>query len=171
MGTVNLFRSYSVKGLSMLMGSFLTMAAAQCFAADPTFEDFPVTEVFSGPNHALVPQENSNQWMDEARSQALASKVNFAGHYVLHKVGCGGSTMCVELLDAQTGDVATGLPNAYDGNLLDLTYKPDSNMIIVSGITADTEEDMHGKPLKNRDRIRYYKFVNNEFRLLKIKDE
>jgi hypothetical protein len=155
----------------MLMGGLLTMAAAQCFAADPVFKDFPVTDVFAGPNHALVPQENSNQWMDEARSQALTRQVNFAGHYVLHKMGCGGSTMCVELLDAQTGDVATGLPNAYDGNLLDLTYKPDSNLIIVSGITADTEEDMHGKRLKNRDRVRYYAFVNNEFRLLKIKDE
>jgi len=160
-----------VKGLSMLMGGLLTIAATQCFAADPAFKDFSITDVFTGPNHALVPQENSNQWMDEARSQALAGQVNFAGHYVLHKVGCGGSTMCVELLDAQTGDVATGLPNAYDGNLLDLTYKPDSNLIIVSGITSDTEEDMQGKPLKNRDRVRYYEFVSNEFRLLKIKDE
>lgn len=160
-----------MKGLSILLGCVLAGAAPLCFAADPSFNDFNVTEIFAGPNHALAPQENSSQWTNESRSQALVGKVNFAGHYVLHKVGCGGSTMCVELLDAQTGDVATGLPNAYDGNLLDLTYKPDSNLIIVSGITVDTEEDMKGKPLKNRDRIRYYKFENNEFRLLKIKDE
>jgi hypothetical protein len=115
-------------------------------------------------------QENSNQWMDEVRSQALAGKVNFAGHYVLHREGCGGSTMCVEVLDAQAGEVATGQPNANDGNLLTLSYQPDSNLIIVSGITANTEEDMKGKRLKNRDRTRYYEFVNNEFRLLKITD-
>lgn len=117
-----------------------------------------------------VSLEKGCQWMDEARAQALAGKVNFAGHYVLHRVGCGGSTMCVEVLDAQTGEVATGLPNAYDGNLLTLSYQPDSNLIIVSGITANTEEDMKGKRLKNRDRTRYYEFVNNEFRLLKITD-
>lgn len=66
--------------------------------------------------------------------------------------------MCLEVLDA------------YDGNLLTLSYQPDSNLIIVSGITANTEEDMKGKRLKNRDRTRYYEFVSNEFRLLKITD-
>jgi hypothetical protein len=160
-----------MKGLSILLGCVLAGAASLSFAADPSFKDFNVTQVFAGPNHALAPQENSNQWMDEARAQALAGKVNFAGHYVLHKVGCGGSAMCVEVLDAQTGEVATGLPNAYDGNLLALSYHPDSNLIIVSGLTVDTEEDLKGKRLKNRDRTRYYEFVNNEFRLLKIKDE
>lgn len=117
-----------------------------------------------------VSLEKGCQWMDEARAQALAGKVNFAGHYALHRVGCSGSTMCVEVLDAQTGEVATGLPNAYDGNLLTLSYQPDSNLIIVSGITANTEEDMKGKRLKNRDRTHYYEFVNNEIRLLKITD-
>lgn len=160
-----------MKGLSILLGCVLASAASLSFAADPSFTDFNVTQVFAGPNHAPAPQENSNQWMDEARAQALAGKVNFAGHYVLHKVGCGGSAMCVEVLDAQTGEVAAGLPNAYDGNLLTLSYEPDSNLIIVSGITVDTEEDLKGKRLKNRDRIRYYEFVSNEFRLLKIKDE
>lgn len=78
--------------------------------------------------------------------------------------------MCVEVLDAQTGEVTRGLPNAYDGDFLDLSYQPDSNLIIVSGITANTEEDMKGNRLKKRDRVRYYEFVNDEFRLLKIKD-
>lgn len=171
MGIIGLLRSYSVKGLSILLGCVLAGAASLSFAADPSFTEFNVTEVFAGPNHALAPQENSNQWMDEARAQALAGKVNFAGHYVLHKVGCGGSALCVEVLDAQTGEVVTGLPNAYDGDFLDLSYQPDSNLIIVSGITADTEKDLKGKRLKSRDRVRYYEFVDNEFRLLKIKDE
>lgn len=159
-----------MKGLSILLGCILAGATSLSFAADPSFTDFTITEVFAGPNHAPVPQENSNQWMDEARAQALAGKVNFAGHYVLHRMGCGGSTMCVEVLDAQTGEIATGLPNAYDGNALALSYRPDSNLIIVYGITVDTEEDLKGKPLKNRYRTRYYEFVNNEFRLLKITD-
>jgi hypothetical protein len=159
-----------MKGLSILLGCILAGAASISFAADPSFKVFKVTEVFAGPNHAPVPYENSNQRMDEARAQALAGKVNFAGHYVLHRMGCGGSTMCVEVLDAQTGEIATGLPNAYDGNALVLSYRPDSNLIIVYGITVDTEEDLKGKQLKNRYRTRYYEFVNNELRLLKITD-
>lgn len=73
------------------------------FAADPAFKDYTVTPVFTGPNHKLVPQENSSPMMDQARVQALKGKVNFAGHYILHRLGCGGSAICGEVLDAQTG--------------------------------------------------------------------
>ncbi|MET0775070.1 MAG: hypothetical protein ABWZ65_06220 [Pseudomonas mandelii] len=85
-----------MKGLSILLGCILVGAASLSFAADPSFTDFTVTEAFAGPNHALAPQVNSNQLMDEARAQALAGQVNFAGHYVLHRVGCGGSTTAEE---------------------------------------------------------------------------
>jgi len=43
-------------------------------------------------------------------------------------------------------------------------------MLIVSGISADTEEDAQGNELETRYRTRYYEFVNNEFRLLMFKD-
>ncbi|APC19257.1 hypothetical protein BLL42_14515 [Pseudomonas frederiksbergensis] len=142
-----------------------------CFAAGMKFEDFKVAEVFSGQNHALLPVDHSNLWMDEARAQAIAGKVNFAGHYILHKFGCGGGTLCAEVLDARTGEVVTGLPNAYNGDSLVLSYQSDSNLIIISGVAADSEKDMKGKGLKRGDRVRYYEFANNAFRLLKIKDE
>jgi len=156
--------------LSLVAGSLLAISTAMAFAADPTFKDYTVTPVFNGPNHKLVPQENSSPMMDQARAQALKGKVNFAGHYILHRLGCGGSAVCGEVLDAQTGEVVGGLPNAYDGSTFGIVYQPDSRMLIVSGISADTEEDAQGNELETRYRTRYYEFVNNEFRLLMFKD-
>jgi len=156
--------------LSLVAGSLLAISTAMAFAADPTFKDYTVTPVFNGPNHKLVPQENSSPMMDQARAQALKGKVNFARHYILHRLGCGGSAVCGEVLDAQTGEVVGGLPNAYDGSTFGIVYQPDSRMLIVSGISADTEEDAQGNELETRYRTRYYEFVNNEFRLLMFKD-
>lgn len=159
-----------MKGCSFLLGGLLFVANPMAFAADPAFKDFSITSGFTGVNHELVPQENSSPKMEHARAQALQGKVNFAGHYILHKVGCGGSAVCGEVLDARTGDVAVGLPNAYDGDTFSLSYQPGSRLLIISGITADTEEDVQGRQLESSYRVRYYEFVNNEFRLLTIKD-
>jgi hypothetical protein len=159
-----------VKGFSIVLGSMLSVATPMAFAAGPDFKDYAVTPVFSGPNDEPVQQEQSNPVMDSTRAKALQGKVNFAGHYILYPVGCGGSTMCCEVLDARTGEVVGGLPNAYDGNALSLSNRPDSRLLIVSGIAADTEEDAQGNELESRYRTRYFEFVNNEFRLLTFKD-
>ncbi|WP_285418962.1 hypothetical protein [Pseudomonas sp. efr-133-TYG-5] len=148
----------------------MAIATSVAFAADPDFKDYTVTPVFTGPHHELLPQADSNATINQARAQALKGKVNFAGHYILHRLGCGGSAMCGEVLDVRTGEVVGGLPNAYDGTTLSLASQPDSRLLIVSGIAADTEEDAQGNELEIRYRTRYYEFVNNEFRLLTYQD-
>ena len=159
-----------MKGFSVLVGSLLLATASIAFAADPDFKDYPVAPIFSGSHHALVPQENSNPVMDQARAKALKGKVNFAGHYILNPLGCGGGAVCAEVLDAQTGEVAGGLPNAYDGSTFAMLYQPDSRLLLISGITLDGEEDAQGNSLESVNRDRYYEFVNNEFRLLSMTD-
>lgn len=159
-----------MKGCSVLLGGLLAIATSVAFAADPDFKDYSVTPVFSGANHEPVPQENSNAMIDQARAQALKGKVNFAGHYILHRLGCGGSSICGEVLDARTGDVVVGLPNVYDGSTFDMAYQPDSRLIFISGLALDGEEDAQGNRLESRYRDRYYEFVNNEFRLLTMTD-
>ncbi|WP_170929369.1 MULTISPECIES: hypothetical protein [unclassified Pseudomonas] len=159
-----------MKEYSILLGSLLVIATSVAYAANPAFKDYTVTPVFTGINHEPVSQEHSNPMMDKDRAQVLKGKVNFAGHYILYQFGCGGSTLCGEVLDARTGEVVGGLPNAYDGNALSLSNRPDSRLLIVSGIAADTEEDAQGNELESRYRTRYFEFVNNEFRLLTFKD-
>jgi hypothetical protein len=156
--------------VGFLAGSLLAISTSMAFAADPDFKDFSVTPVFTGPNHDPVPQEQSNPVMDGERAKALQGKVNFAGHYILRGLGCGGGAICGEVLDAQTGEVVGGLPNAYDGSTFGMVYQPDNRLIIVSGITLDGEEDAQGNALESGNRDRYYEFVNNEFRLLSMTD-
>jgi hypothetical protein len=155
-----------MKGFPALLGSLILVVTSMASAADPDFKDYTATPVFTGTHHALVPQENSNPVMDQARAKALKGKVNFAGHYILHQLGCGGSAICAEVLDARTGEVVGGLPNAYDGSTFAMVYQPDSRLILISGITLDGEEDAQGNSLESVNRDRYYEFVNNEFRLL-----
>ena len=159
-----------MKGFAALLGSLILVVTSMASAADPDFKDYTATPVFTGTNHALVPQENSNPVMDQARAKALKGKVNFAGHYILNPLGCGGGAVCAEVLDAQTGEVAGGLPNAYDGSTFAMLYQPDSRLILISGITLDGEEDAQGNSLESVNRDRYYEFVNNEFRLLSMTD-
>jgi hypothetical protein len=162
--------SNSVKGFAILFASLLAASTSLAFAAEPGFKEYSVTPVFTGTHHELVPQENSSPAMDSARAKALQGKVNFAGHYILHRLGCGGGAICGEVLDARTGEVTGGLPNAYDGNTFYMVYQPDSRLIIVSGLTLDGEEDAQGNALESRNRDRYYEFVDNEFRLLTMVD-
>ncbi|WP_347928363.1 hypothetical protein [Pseudomonas helvetica] len=170
-----------MKGFSALFGGFLAISTSLCFAADLKFEDFKVAEVFTGQNHALLPVENSSPLWDEYRAQAITRKVNFAGHYIVHTMGCGGGTICGEVLDARTGAVVASLPNAYymvgregndggegEGGYFDINFKPDSNLMMVLGVAADTEVDVSGKPMVSGNRVRYYEFTNNDFRLLKV---
>lgn len=97
-----------MKGCSVLLGGLLATVASVAFAADPDFKDYTVTPEFTGINHEPVSQEHSNPRMDKDRAQALKRKVNFAGHYFLYRVGCGGSAICGEVLDART----TAIPSA-----------------------------------------------------------
>ncbi|MHC8369290.1 hypothetical protein ACYZT2_00380 [Pseudomonas sp. MDT1-85] len=159
-----------MKGFFVLFAGLLAASTSLAFGADPAFKDYSVTPVFSGANHELVPQETSSPTMDSARTKALQGKVNFAGHYILHRLGCGGGAICGEVLDARTGEVTGGLPNAYDGNTFYMSYQPDSRLIFISGLALDGEEDAQGNRLESRYRDRYYEFVNNEFRLLTMTD-
>lgn len=159
-----------MKGFLVLLGSLIWVASSMAFAADPDFKDYTVSSVFTGTHPALVPQENSNPVMDSARAKALKGKVNFAGHYIINPLGCGGGAICAEVLDAQTGEVVGGLPNAYDGSTFAMLNQPDSRLILITGIALDGEVDAQGNSLESVNRDRYYEFVNNEFRLLTMTD-
>lgn len=159
-----------MKGFLVLLGSLLLAISSMAFAADPDFKDYTVTPVFTGTHPALVPQENSSPVMEQARAQALKGKVNFAGHYIVHQFGCGGGAICAEVLDARTGEVVGGLPNAYDGSTFAMLHHPDSRLIFITGVALDGEVDAQGNSLESVNRYRYYEFVNNEFRLLTMTD-
>lgn len=145
-------------------------------AAEPRFEDYKVEHIFKGENHELIVEDDNEDNWSLYRKQAIRKPVNFAGHYIIFATGCGGGAICGEVLDAQTGRIATSFPNAYemdspDGSYYDASFKLDSRLIVISGVAADPEVGLDGEKLPSSNRTRYFEFKNNKLTLLMIVDE
>lgn len=139
------------------------------------FEDYRVGVVFQGLSHSLDRSLLQGDKWSGSRLDAMRQKVNFAGHYIVHAGDCGGGAVCGEILDAETGKVVSGFPNAYvldssDGSYYDAHFRPDSRLLIISGVAADPEFDDGGRVLPATNRVRYFEFKGGELFLIKIED-
>jgi hypothetical protein len=153
-----------------LLGIFLVSFSS--LAAEPRFEEYKVNRIFKGDNHELVVEDDEDNW-SLYRKQAIRKPVNFAGHYIVFATGCGGGAICGEILDAKTGKIVSGFPNAYelespDGSFYGAVFHLNSNLLVISGIAADPEKDQNGKVLPAQNRTRYYEFTDNELVLMKV---
>lgn len=158
----------------LLLGTLLMPLSS--LAAEPRFEDYKVEHIFKGENHELVVEDDNEDNWSLYRKQAIRKPVNFAGHYIVFAMGCGGGAICGEILDAQTGRIAASFPNAYeidsaDGSYYDASFKLDSRLIVISGVAADPEVGLDGEKLPSSNRTRYFELKGNELKLLKIVDE
>lgn len=149
-----------------------------CFAHAnaPRFENFKVDEIFQGQHHDVVTNDENKSWA-EGRKNAIKQPVNFAGHYVVYANGCGGGSICGEVLDVKTGEVVTSFPNAYyiignDGTApYAAVYKPDSRLLVIMGVAADPEVDVKGNDLDEGNRQRYYEFDGKKLTLIDVVDQ
>lgn len=145
-------------------------------AMEPKFQDYKVDSVFAGPNHALdVPDQGEDNWKTY-RTNAIKRKVNFAGHYIIFTGSCGGGAICGEILDAKTGKLVSGYPNAYelesaDGSSYGAVFHPDSRLLVISGMAADPEKDQNGKVLSRKNRIRYFELKDQKLLLINVADD
>jgi hypothetical protein len=160
--------------LAVIIG--MQAAVADGETAEPKFEDYRVNSVFAGPNHELnVPDQGEDSWKTY-RTNAIKRKVNFAGHYIIFTGGCGGGAICGEILDAKTGKVVGGFPNAYeldspDGSYYDAGFRPDSRLLVITGTAADPETDQNGQVLSRQNRTRYFEMKDQKLQLIKIQDD
>ncbi|MBV7585452.1 hypothetical protein KW851_21655 [Pseudomonas sp. PDM33] len=98
---------------ALLFFAFFLGVEVYADSASPRFEDYKVDDLYSGANHALDSSaKTEGKWMIY-RSLAVKRKVNFAGHYIVFTGDCGAGAICGEILDAKTGRVVVGFPNAY----------------------------------------------------------
>ncbi len=158
---------------ALLLGVLLVSFSS--LAAEPRFEDYKVESAFKGENHELVVEDDESNW-SLYRKQAIKKPVSFAGHYIVFAMGCGGGTICGEILDAQTGSIAASFPNAYemdspDGSFYDASFKLDSRLIVISGVAADPEVGLDGEKLPSSNKTRYFELKDNKLKLLMIIDE
>jgi len=112
---------------------------AQTSATVPQFRDYPVTQVFRGPNAnvALDTAEKTN-YRTRLR-EASRQKANFAGHYVLTTWGCGTTCTYGAVVDLATGQVVFLPATTCCWGELDPRYQPvafrlQSRLLVLSGM-------------------------------------
>lgn len=138
---------------------FVLLFSGLAFPAVPKFENYIVTDVYTGRVSSLQESSSGSNVWDEYRNQASHSKVNFAGHYIVFTGGCGGGAICGEVFDAKTGKIVSSLPDEYllsQDDVLDIFYKENSRLIEISGTPVYGGRN-------DGYRSRYYEFKNGKF--------
>lgn len=124
----------------------------------PKFEDYRVTEQYSGKNAKPVLSTPDEREFRTRLREAAQDKVNFAGHYVLTAWGCGAQCLMGAVIDARTGKVYW-LPSKICCWPLEvekpLDFRIDSRLVILTG---SRDEEKQG--------VYYYKFQASHFTLL-----
>jgi hypothetical protein len=86
--------------------SIAEVVSADCKSkGQPTFEQYPATELFRAKPHAPVLRTRLDHIFRTAIREAVADGTNFAGHYVLASWGCGSGCMQFVVVNAVSGDV------------------------------------------------------------------
>jgi len=128
----------------------------------PTFEDFPVSEIFEGTqapiNYSSHP--SAMNFYTEI-TEGAKEKPNFAGHCTIIEWGCGTSCQTGVVFDAKTG-------NIYDIPVSELSkeYRVDSTLLIVNPNLEEVSKNYPGLIFEGIS-TRYYRWENNAFKPIK----
>ncbi len=144
-----------------MLSLLLCAGSLSAFANPPAFNDYLIYDIHHGANHELAEPNSGNEILDKLRMMAIKKKPNFAGRYYLYTFGCGGGAICGEVLDLKLGRVSTGLPDAYNGDGFDISFKVDSSLLIISGDGVNNRDSEHSGPSGND---LYYNFEGNKFK-------
>ena len=134
----------------------LTATAASRMLAQtsaPSFNQYRVAEArFSGKPATPLFKTSGDRSFRTAIREAETGGPNFAGHYTIAEIGCGGGCVSIAVVDAKTGVVYPG-PfrnlswelRQYEGKLRSddekfeqLSYRPDSRLLIARGCPGET---------------------------------
>ena len=147
--------------VAMLLAGYAAESASRGYARvrsvkpraeTPRFEDFPVTEQFTGkPATVKLASPESRKYRTVIREGAREGP-NFAGHYTLVEWGCGAGCVQFAVVDAKTG--AVFMPPFYVGPraLVEgetgepeepLQFRVDSRLLIVSGSRNEKGEGVY----------------------------
>ena len=124
----------------------------------PQFKDYPVGEIYKGPTAPLVLTRNDLTFKTRLQWAAKNLKPNFAGHYILTSWGCGAQCVMGAVIDAKTGKVywwdfticCWGAD--VDDKFNPIEFRPDSKLIVFSGLRNEKEGD---------DGAHFYRFDDN----------
>jgi hypothetical protein len=154
-------------------------------ASAPRFEDYPVTEIFTGTPAVPIlstPETKryrtrirngvstgSDVWIGSSKSPRKAAGPNFAGNYFVIRWGCGSQCVMMATVDAKTGAVYEP-PLSRKGSLyvpldnlsdMEVDLRPNSSLLILRNACGDFEtRDSCG--------TYYFNWKNNRFALVKF---
>jgi hypothetical protein len=95
------------------MGAFRTITLSLVLALSawaqppnsrlPRFEDYPVIELFTGTPAAPVIETRGAKKYQTSIRRGVEQGANFAGHYIVIRLGCGSGCVLLPIVDARTG--------------------------------------------------------------------
>ena len=122
----------------------------------PEFKDYAVTEKFKGKIAVIDYSGNKYPEMFKtAIGAGVAGGVNFAGHYIVVKWGCGSDCEQGAVVDAINGSVYEIHPSGWSCGI---KFQSDSSLFIQNADQADCSYDWAGE--------KYYNWENNKFVLI-----
>lgn len=138
--------------MKSLLGFLVLAAVSAAAAAPPTFQAYPVDEVWSG-TPAAVDVESTAPWRSFRSNlrRAQATGPNFAGRFTLVQWNCGLRCTQVVLLDTSTGKPVGDL-RASTG----VRFRLDSELLVANPAESIPAGDKHTK-------TKYYRFTAGAF--------
>jgi hypothetical protein len=138
---------------ALIAGPILSQSST---AAEPRFEDYPVTETFQGkPAPPILTtamqrryrtrirngvMNGEGAWTGSWKDPTKSSGPNFAGHYFVIRWGCGSNCLMMAIADAKTGKVYNP-PLSGGGTELyanmdmaadkEIEFKPQSSLMVL----------------------------------------
>jgi hypothetical protein len=152
----------SLRHIALIGGLAALSVEAALAQPAPRFADFPAAPVYTGKSAAPVLATREAREYRTVLRQAASGKVNFAGHYILAKWGCGSSCVMGGIIDARSGQV-TMLPfttccwKETHHNFEPIEVRATGRLIVFSGERNEKEGDM-GR--------HFYVFQNGKLRFL-----
>ncbi|APR69704.1 hypothetical protein GPS47_00765 [Acinetobacter haemolyticus] len=125
--------------------TILALGSSSLYAKTPTFGDYPAKN-YTGKNQPLKlnPQSQKYRTLFKDISQ---QQPNFAGHYVMETVGCGGGCSLALAYNAKTGQ-SFMLPDSFADcyseqkgfTANDIFYQTDSRLVVAVGSRYGNQE-------------------------------
>ncbi|HEX5036152.1 MAG TPA: hypothetical protein VFX30_03240 [bacterium] len=121
----------------------LFLSSLTAAASPPRFEDFPVTEKFTGTPAAPALTDPDTKRFKTRLTDASKGEPDFAGSFIVAKWGCGSGCLDGAILDAKTGrvfffpfTVVSPIPNNTGWGI---EYRRDSSLFVVRGSRGEEE--------------------------------
>jgi hypothetical protein len=149
---------------SLLLPLFSTVLAGQSIPARPSFDHYPVTQIYKGVPAPPKLSKDERVYRTVIREGAK-SDVQFAGHYTVPMAGCGAQCNGFYIVDSITGMVYDGfaileLPAQW------LEKQPGEQPLRIQFVPSSRLLKINGCP--NESDCGYYDYVMEDGKGLKL---